>query len=238
VRIASEVKLHYLVNDQAGNTATIEFLNGKLVAHSGETLPVSALTNDTYAKSLNYSKTTAAEKAGTRRSLDRFVRAAQKTAAFDKQEKVGTEAVNYAFEILNSVAQEGATQWSIVYDQKRGRIYFRTLQNPEIRMIDTRSFDYSCGSVVKTLDVSSKEGGDATSRFVDYTRKANRDLIERSFAGTDFLRGAPAAVKDQLASYPEQFTCNAKQETVSSAKVLVLRQSLACFLPILIMFFT
>jgi penicillin V acylase-like amidase (Ntn superfamily) len=238
VRIASEVKLHYLVNDRAGNTATIEFLNGKLLAHSGETLPVSALTNDTYAKSLNYSKTTAVEKARTGRSLDRFVRAAQKTAAFDKQEKSGTEAVNYAFEILSNVAQEGSTQWSIVYDQKRGRIYFRTLQSPQIKMIDAKSLDYACGTAVKILDINSKQSGEVTASFAEYTRQANRDLIERSFTGTDFLKNVPAPLKDLLASYPEQFVCSSKQDTVSSANFSALRPSLFFFLPILIMFLT
>jgi penicillin V acylase-like amidase (Ntn superfamily) len=208
VRISSEVKLHYLVNDKAGNTATVEFLNGQLVAHTGENLPVPALTNDTYEKSLNYLKTTSIERTRTNRSLDRFARAARKTGEFDKQGKSGTEAVNYAFEILSNVAQEGYTQWSIVYDQKRGKIYFRTLQSPQIRMIDTKSFDYSCGSVVRILDVNSKESGDVTSSLTDYTRRANRDLIERSFNGTDFLKAVPAAMKDELASYPEQFACS------------------------------
>src|SRR5688500_10006888 len=56
VRIASQITLHYLVNDKNGNSATVEFLDGNLVAHSGEKLAVSALANDTYEKSLNYSK--------------------------------------------------------------------------------------------------------------------------------------------------------------------------------------
>lgn len=211
VRISSEVKLHYLVNDKAGNTATIEFLNGQLVAHTGETLPVPTLTNDTYEKSLNYLKTTSIDRARTNRSLDRFARAARRTGEFDKQPKSGAEAVNYAFEILSNVAQAGYTQWSIVYDQKRGKIYFRTLQVPQIRIIDTKSFDYSCGSVVRILNINSKESGDVTAGFTDYTREANRDLIERSFKGTDFLKDVPRSVKDLLASYPERFACSSKQ---------------------------
>lgn len=210
VRISSAVKLHYLVNDKAGHTATVEFLNGNLVAHLGDTLPVSTLTNDTYDKSLNYSKTVSLEKAGGNGSLERFARAAHKTGEFERQPKSETEAVNYAFDILSNVAQVGYTQWSIVYDQKRARIYFRTLQTPQIRMIDARSFDYSCGSAVKILDMNSKESGDVTARFTDYTRKANRDLIERSFTGTDFLKSIPAPLRDALASYPEQFGCSSK----------------------------
>lgn len=211
IRISSQVPLHYLVNDKAGNTATIEFLDGNLVAHRGETLPVATLANDSYTKSLHYSKTTLVENARTNGSLDRFVRAARKTSEFDKRERSETESVSYAFEILSNVAQEWSTQWSIVYDQKRGKIHWRTLQSPQIKTIDTKAFNYSCGTPVRLFDMNASQSGDVTAKFADYTRKANRELIERAFAGTDFLRNVPEPVKDSLASYPEEFGCSAKQ---------------------------
>ena len=89
VRIASPVKLHYLVNDKNGNSASIEFLNGKLIAHTGDKMPVSALANDTYEKSWAYAKTIesfgGSQKAPqTASSLDRFTRAALKVKEFEK----------------------------------------------------------------------------------------------------------------------------------------------------------
>jgi choloylglycine hydrolase len=233
IRISSQVTLHYLVNDKAGNTATIEFLDGNLVAHRGETLPVATLTNDTYAKSLNYSQTLSAENARTNRSLDRFVRAAQKTSAFDKRTRSESEAVNYAFEILSNVAQERSTQWSIVYDQKRGKIHLRTLQTPQIKTIDAKAFDYSCGSTVRIFDMNAKQSGDITASFTDYSRRANRDLIERSFNGTDFLKQIPAPIKDLLASYPEQFACSSQQKS-SAATVSTWREAVFTLAPMLI----
>jgi penicillin V acylase-like amidase (Ntn superfamily) len=211
VRIASPVKLHYLVNDKAGNSATIEFLGGNLVAHTGEKLAVSALANDTYEKSLNYSKSVTPEKAKTESSFDRFTRAANKTKDFSANPKTEAEAVSYAFEILSSVAQKNATQWSIVYDQKRAKIHFRSLQSPAIKTIDTRAFDYSCGSTVKIFDINSKEAGDVSGKFADYTRRANRDLIERAFNGTPFLKSVPAASRDEMAAFSENFTCDGGQ---------------------------
>jgi choloylglycine hydrolase len=210
VRIASQIPLHYLVSDKAGNTATIEFLNGKLVAHVGKTLTVSALTNDSYDKSVKYAVATPFEKARTNSSLDRFVRAAQRTAEFERQPKTEQQAVNYAFEILSNVAQPGYTQWSIVYDQKRAKIYFRTLQSPQIKMVDATAFDYSCASAVKMFDANSKDGGDVTPKFADYTRSANRNLIERSFEATEFLKRVPAQERDSAASYFDIFPCTAK----------------------------
>jgi choloylglycine hydrolase len=219
VRINSLVRLHYLVNDKAGNSATVEFLDGKLVAHHGARLPFPTLTNDTYEKSLDYSKTTAVERARGNGSLERFARAAQRTAEFGKAERSEAEAVRYAFDILGNVAQGSYTQWSIVYDQKRHRIHFRTLQAPQIKTIDAKAFDYSCGSTVKIFDMNTKTAGDVTAKFSDYSQRANRDLIERSFNGTDFLRYLPPHVRDHLAAYPEEFVCGAEQikPTTSSA---------------------
>ena len=215
VRIASEVKLHYLVNDQAGNSATVEFIDGKLIAHAGERLAVSALANDTYEKSLNYSKNKTADKARSQNSLDRFTRAAAKSKEFAQKPKTETEAVAYAFDILADVAQKDYTQWSIVYDQRRGKIHFRSLQSPAVKTIDAKRFDYACGTAMKIFDINTKAEGDVTAKFADYTQKANRDLIERSFTGTPFLKGVPPIIKDSLAIYPENFACSVENKAAA-----------------------
>ena len=208
VRIASDVKLHYLVNDRNGNAATIEFLDGKLVAHTGDTLPYSALANDTYDRSLQHAKRNTA--AATESSLDRFTRAAAKSREFETRERTEKEAVDYAFNLLANVAQKNSTQWSIVYDQRRGRVYFRSRKKPELKSIDITLLDFTCSTPVKILDIDLKESGDVTQRFKTYTREANRELIERSFNGTDFLKNVPESAKDRFAEFPERFVCAAK----------------------------
>lgn len=209
VRVFSPVMLHYLVADKNGDSTTIEFLDVRLVAHTGDKLPVATLTNDTYASSLEYAKKTDPATAKSISSLDRFARASKRTSEFSAKPKTGKEAVDYAFETLADAAQPGYTQWSIVYDQKRGKVYFRTLKSPAIKMIDTRAFDYACGSVVKMLDIDTPAAGEANSRFIDYTREGNRGLIERSFRGTPFLKDVPAIAIDQNAAVPEKFGCAA-----------------------------
>ena len=213
VRIVSRVNLHYLVNDKQGNSATIEFLNGKLAAHTGNKLPVATLTNDTYERSLKYSQM--APPARTESSLDRFARASTRTMEFASQSKTEKEAVDYAFGILSDVAQKNSTQWSIVYDQKRGKIYFRTRKESAIKYVDTTAFDYSCSAPVKIFDMNSPADGNVSHRFRDMTRQANRDLIERAFSGTDFLRGVPATARDQIAALPETFPCGSKLPLVT-----------------------
>ena len=207
VRIIDFVKVHYLVSDKAGNVASVEFLKGKMVVHTGDQLAVATLTNNTYEESLSYAKHTDPEKAKAGTSLDLFTRAAHKTEEFEKQALSERQAVAYAFEVLSEVARKNWTQWSIVYDQKRGQIYFRTLQSPEIKSIDIKAFDYYCGTGVQMFDMNAKDEGDVTAKFTNYTRKANRDLIERSFSGTDFLKDVPARLRNYVAAYPERCTC-------------------------------
>jgi penicillin V acylase-like amidase (Ntn superfamily) len=207
VRIASRINLHYLVNDRAGNAATIEFLEGKLVAHSGMELPVAALTNDTYSKSMRYAATIHPAASRSVSSLDRFVRTSARAKQFSRKALRENEAVSYAFETLADAAQPGYTQWSIVYDQKRMKVHFRTKDRAEIKTVDMHFFDYGCSAPVSIFDLNTTETGDVSPLFKPYTRAANRNLIERSFSGTDFLKNVPAKAKDSYAEFPERFTC-------------------------------
>ncbi len=227
VRISSAVKLHYLVNDKFGNTATIEFIDGKLVFHAGNALPYPVLTNDTYQRSMQFAKSRPATSGEG--SLERFSRAVNRTRNFGKQSE--GDAVDYAFEALERVAQR-STQWSIVYDQRRGRIYFRTKKRPELKSIDTTELDYSCSTPVRVFDLDTDEAGDVTRKLHKLTRRANRDLVERAFNGTDFLKDMPNSTKDRIAEFPEHFACAAKgpATTPVDSKSLIASAGLAGYL--------
>ena len=110
-----------------GNVATIEFIDGKMIAHTGEELPVNALANDTYKNSMQYLEDFSGF-GGTKdipvssAPLDRFV-----NAAVALQEYSGEDLINYSFNILERVKQkDSSTQWSIVYDLKNLEVYFKT----------------------------------------------------------------------------------------------------------------
>jgi choloylglycine hydrolase len=211
VRIASKIPLHYLVSDREGKAATIEFLDGKLVAHTGIELPIATLTNDTYARSMRYAAANDSATTRSTSSLDRFVRTAAKTKEFGGKELSEESAVNFAFDTLANAAQPGYTQWSIVYDQKRMKVHFRTKDRPEIKTIDAHYFDYGCVSPVIIFDLNATDSGDISPLFKPYTRAANRNLIERAFNGTEFLAKVPSKERDAAAEFPERFTCSSVQ---------------------------
>ena len=176
LRITSEGKLHFLVCDKGGSCATVEFLEGKAVVHSGATLPVPALTNHTYDDSLRFREANGRDEQAIagKGSLQRFSRAAARAESFGEQG--ASDPVGYAFDTLDDVAQGKFTQWSIVYDLKAGRVYWRTRQNPEVRSVALGDFNFSCKTPVKMVDVQEGEGVMA-GRFADYTPEANLKLV-------------------------------------------------------------
>lgn len=205
VRIAGTVPLHYLVADRTGQVATIELLDGRMVAHTGDRLPYAALANSTYEESVRFAR---AAEASERRSFDRsslgrFAHAANRSQGF----RAGSDAVTYAFDTLAAVAQPGYTQWSIVYELDRLRVHFRTLGNQAIRSVSLGELDFRCSPPVGILDLHAQLSGDVTKRLVPYTRQANRDLLAAAVRKTDFLADTPEAEIERLARLPEATVC-------------------------------
>jgi len=206
VRIAGETPLHYLVADRKGEVATIEFLDGRLVAHTGKDLPVATLTNSTYAES-----ETAREEAMKRRvapqgtgSLARFARAAGRVTAFDGEKG---DAVAYAFDTLDQVAQGAYTQWSIVYEIDRARVHFRTRDHRPVRSLSLADLNFDCGRPVRVLRLDAKVKGDVAQKLVPYTRQINEDLVRAAARKTPFLAQTPTAEIERWAAYPEAAVC-------------------------------
>ena len=190
VRPTSRTPIHSLFADASGDAAAIEFLDGKLVVHRGETLPVRALANSTYADSVAAFEAARRtdEMPTSRSSLDRFVRGAMLASG-------DGDPVARGFALLAAVANPGYTRWSIVYDLGAGEVYFKTDTNEAIRRFTVTSFDFSCRTPVKMLDVTAPGSGDVAPVFVDYTRAANRALLEASYAKTPFLSGRSVTEK-------------------------------------------
>lgn len=205
VRIAGETPLHYLVADRKGQVATVEFLNGKLVAHTGKSLPVATLANSTYQESEKFrqAKESGAAPRGNG-SLQRFARAADRVKAFDGGKG---DAVAYAFETLDQVAQGSYTQWSIVYEIDRARVHFRTQGHRPVRTLSLKGLSFDCGKPVRVLSLDAKVQGDVARHLVPYTRQINYDLVRASASKTPFLASTPAAELERWAAYPEAAVC-------------------------------
>jgi choloylglycine hydrolase len=207
---AGSIPVHYLITDKYGNSAAIEFLKGKLVQHSGETLKYMVLANDTYEKSvdnLKYYKDFGGmmEITDDESSFERFARSCQMINNYSKD--VNGNAVDYGFEILNRVDQGSATKWSIVYDIKNMIVYFKTIINNNIKSVDFASLDFNCSTPVMMIDINSDLEGNINSSLTEYSSQSNIDLIEKSYNGVDFLRRISKEDRDWTSSYAESLKC-------------------------------
>jgi choloylglycine hydrolase len=171
IRPRKGVHGHFIISDKAGNCATIEFLDGKMVCHTNETLPHRVLTNNTYALSVDFLEQDKIPEPDMYRSFERFIRAARMVE--DYKPEASMSPVDYAFDILKSVSWSvernwkgtpytSNTRWSIVYDQSNLLIHFRTHGNPEIRVVRFESFDFSCATPVKILDITADVSRDVS----------------------------------------------------------------------------
>lgn len=195
---------HLLVSDRTGASAVIEFIGGKRVAYTGDSMPVRALSNSLYADSLSSWKAKKVPAVDTWMSVERFIRAADSVSSFDA--KAAKAPVDHAFGILKQVTQKDKTKWSIVYDIKNLQVFFHTSSNPNTRVINLKEADFSCQSPVKMIDIDAGSGGMIGS-FQTYTQQANRKLIGEAFGKTDFLKGIPGQVIDAIAAYPDSAKC-------------------------------
>jgi penicillin V acylase-like amidase (Ntn superfamily) len=202
---------HFLVCDKTGNCASIEFINGKLVYHTKETMPVKVLTNSTYTDSMEFLHDDQKGNLGNF-SLFRFVKAVEMLKTY--KPKVSPSAVDYSFDILSNIKPNGGvymleepiyTQWSIVYDIKNLKVYFHTRGNEQIRYFALSSFDFSCKTPIKVLDMQADLSGDVTKKFIDYTQQINLKLL-----GNTPLLNLPEDVLDKLSKYPETTICTNK----------------------------
>jgi penicillin V acylase-like amidase (Ntn superfamily) len=215
IRITQSSPVHFFVGDSRGKASTIEFIDGKLVFHTDDNLPVKVLTNHTYQKSLQYLKPHQGfggqEKFSfTRSSLDRFATAAKKIKDYRSLRQPSIPIVEYAFDILSAVSQGKVTVWSIVYDVTDFRIYFKTVRENEMKIIHLRDFDFTCGPPVKVLDMNTALKGNVTRQFVDYTTEMNRKMVfsvYNNYKANNFMNSISDPALEALARFPETLMC-------------------------------
>jgi penicillin V acylase-like amidase (Ntn superfamily) len=170
-----EIKLHFYIHDPSGDSAILEYINGKLKVHLNP--PVRVLTNTIYDESLTILKNYEGFGGkmyipGGTQSTDRFVRGAYYLKHLPAP-KSPEEAIAYGFSTVQLMSESpgfehGFTQWTIVSDVKNRKIFFRTVGNPQISFLDLNKLDFSEGQPVRYLDFLKKDlSGNVGSLFTE-----------------------------------------------------------------------
>jgi penicillin V acylase-like amidase (Ntn superfamily) len=197
--------IHYFVADSSGACAVVEYLDGVMVAHTGEVVPV--MTNNPYMESLEYlriheSRPDDVLPAG-RSSPARFIRAARLLEMHRPRRR---NAVARASALLDSIAMRGYTAWSLVYELGEKRMHVRTTQSPKPKRISLSSVRFDAGTPVVMLDMNERGGGDVSDAFVPYSYAANLRLVREAIKQTDFLSHMTETDIEFNARIPETHT--------------------------------
>ncbi len=204
-----DTPLHYLVADAGGNVASIEFLDGKMIVHSGKSMPFPVLTNDRYDISAETAKpfvrNVSAGLPGSN-SLERFVKACSMLNQFT-QTDMKTPVTDYAFSILDKVSQGDYTKWSIVYDISNKKIYFKTEANKNIKSFSFAAFNFECNTAPKMYNMNQDATGDISKQFTGNDKKLKEEVLHQ--AVTESSSMVPISKKDEevLLNFEYSSTC-------------------------------
>jgi penicillin V acylase-like amidase (Ntn superfamily) len=164
--------LHLSLSDASGDSAIIQYIDGKQVIHHSRAYQV--MTNSpTFQRQLalnEYWKEIGGTVMlpGTNRSADRFARASFYVNAIPKSEDPVT-AIASVFSVIRNVSVPlgittpnqpniSSTRWRTVADQKRRLYFFESVLTPNIFWVDLTKFDFSeaSGKVMK-LDLGPNQ---------------------------------------------------------------------------------
>ncbi|HYO21283.1 MAG TPA: linear amide C-N hydrolase [Flavisolibacter sp.] len=209
VRISKSnaVPLHYLVADASGNAATIEFINGQMVAHKGKDLRYPVLTNTPYAEALKQTTEKQGASSFENNSIDRFATACRMVQDFQKPTFQGNP-VDYAFGILDKIAQGDYTKWKIVYDITAREIHFVTAGKR--KTVALNDFDFACNSQPVFLDINSNTQGMAGSSFAPLSFEENKRMMQQSARESKSQVTVSETSLNNAAAYFRQVNCAAK----------------------------
>lgn len=191
---------HFLIADATGDAATIEFINGKMIVHRGKQLPVPVLTNNTYQSaqsSFASSKNILATKSN---SQLRFNKACSMITQYQQDANSKTGAVDEAFNIMNAIAQNDFTVWSIAYDITNRKIEFITKNNKKRRSISFADLNFSCSNKSNFINIDEGEGNLA-GKFRPLTMEHNRAVIKASAEGSRSQIDLPQELIDAVSTY-------------------------------------
>ena len=204
VRISREgaAPLHYLIADANGRAATIEFINGKMVVHTGKNLSYPVLTNTVYKDAI--------QEAGKQKindnSVARFSTACQMLQKFENSSSK-ENAVDASFTILDKIAQGDYTKWRIAYDISSRSIYFITNDAAKRKEISFRTINFSCTGKNLYLNINNQFSGDVSRHFSDLNFEQNKTIMERSAKESKGHIEIPASAINAAASYYRQIGC-------------------------------
>lgn len=161
---------HFFLGDGDGNCAVIDFVDGNVVMHRGEEMPVPGLFNALYAREIEQARYFKGfggqyEPTLTDKKVPRFVKAGVMLKDYIGQEK----ALDYTYKILDHLFVSEVADWSVVFDVAHRTVHFKTSLNRTIKHFAMDSFDFSNESPTRILDLDIDADGEVSKLFTPYS---------------------------------------------------------------------
>lgn len=206
VRVADrQAQVHYFVSDRSGGVAILELLDGQLRVYTGKDLPVAALANNRYAESVEAFRSGMAGQFDAKASASpvqpSFGRFSAVAAQTGKYAASGKTPEAFALDALQKVRHPKFTQWQVVYDTAKPRIFLRRIVDETVREVDFATCDFAPQARAMAADLTTP----GPLVWVECTTEVNRALVRESYRKTPFLQQIPAEAREQIAAFPDWF---------------------------------
>ncbi|HYQ57964.1 MAG TPA: hypothetical protein VEP89_11535 [Draconibacterium sp.] len=218
IRSASEFEIdgwswHYFVGDARGNTAAIAFIDGEVVVHTGEEMPVPALFNAPYDRELQllkYFKGFGGEYMPEveNPNVPRLVR----TAVLIDQYEEKVNPVEYGFYMLKTLRVYEDPEWSMIFDVQNRMIHFRTRKNPEVKAIKMDEVNFNSNEPAQIINIATSLNGNVLPYFQPYSKETMRRFIKNELLKVlpkeFYTHGGLSADEftDRLADHSDSYT--------------------------------
>ncbi len=194
---------HYFIADAKGESAVIQYIDGEAKIYTGSSLPHHVLSNGEYRKCSEFVNKEA-PKMDPYRNLERFVTAAN--AMKDKKIEIASDPIRASFELLKDISQDDLTKWSIVYDNRTLRVFYRSLGNTNIRSFDLKKLDLSRDAPVRIIEIEHDGEGDVTDKFKEFNTGVVFAVFYSSFEQSPFIKRVDSAQILHRATYGDRRT--------------------------------
>jgi choloylglycine hydrolase len=115
--------------------------------------------------------------------------------------------IDYAFDILDEVAQGDFTKWSIVYDITNKTIQFKTNRFKQVKMLSFTAFDFNCTATAKVWDMNQAGHGNINGLFENFTAAINRKIVETAAKESETHVAISQANREKLWQYSSAIKC-------------------------------
>jgi choloylglycine hydrolase len=183
---AGHCRWHFLLVDESGHTAVIEFLGGKPVVYMGDELPYRVLCNAAYTEELKnlgeYDGFGGSKAPAPRHQGDdpRFRWAALALHGYDGS----LPAVDFTLNLLDRL-NLGTRKWAIACDIPKRRLCFHTSIAPSLRWIEAAGDFLSISNPSQALDIHLQASGDVGRHLTHLSPQRNHAAVAAAWAEID-----------------------------------------------------